>query len=370
MNIIELFSGCGGLGYGFHKYFNITVANDIDKDACLSYKKNFPDTKIIHGDITEDKTKERILKHSKEIVGIIGGVPCVAYSLSGLRDPSDPRGKLFKEYVDIVKQLKPEFIVIENVVGILTMKQDRDDLDEEEIKDINKIIKLEQNINILKQKKKHNKSSFTDNDEKDLKKYIRKYNKIDQEPYRELVMTKIKRAFEELGYNIDYKVHKAVEFGCPQKRERVIIIGMLNHTPSFPKSNTDVVKTVRDAIEDLEDAKEDYEFSHIFTKHSKTTIEKIKKVQQGESLTPKFKEANYRCYYDQPSSTVKENHGGVFLHPVLDRSMTPRELARLQTFPDDFTFIGSKKAILCQIGNAVPCLLAEAIAKHIREVIN
>lgn len=370
-----MFSGCGGLSLGFHNdNFNIVNVNDIDKSACDSYKQNFPNTNVIKGDITEEDIKNKICDTNGKVIDIvIGGPPCVAYSLSGLRDPSDPRGRLFTDYMEVVSRLNPKLILIENVVGILSMEHQKDNLTEEQIKNLEPIIKLEAEIIRLKQKKKHNKSDFDKKDEKALKKNIKKFNECDLSDYREPVMDQITNALVKLNYTVKHKVHKAVEFDCPQKRERVIIMGIrndLNIKPSFPKPSKKPPPTVRDAIEDLEEMEEDKNLSHILTKHSEEFIKKIKNTEQGESVNSKFKEANYRPIYDEQSPTVKENHGAVMVHPILNRSMTPRELARLQTFPDDFIFKGSKKDILCQIGNAVPVNLSKALAEHIQKILN
>ena len=126
---------------------------------------------------------------------------------------------------------------------------------------------------------------------------------------------------------------------------------------------------MREAIDDLKDKKEDYEdLQQIYTSHNDAFIEKIKNTSIGKSVNPKYTEAFFRCNPDEPSNTVKENHGGVFVHYEKNRVMTPRELARLQSFPDDFKFKGTKSNILVQLGNAVPCGLSHAIAKEIKNL--
>lgn len=298
---------------------------------------------------------------------------CTPFSLSGLRNPNDPRGRLFTHYMDVVSRLNPKLILIENVTGILSMDHQKYDLTQEQLDKLKSISKLEESIIKLKQKKKHNNDDFTEDDEKKLKRRIKRFKKYDLSVYREPVIDQIKKALTDMNYKVKYKVHKAIEFDCPQKRERVIIMGIrndLNIEPSFPKPSDNETPTIKDSIEDLEQKEEDKEFSHIFTKHSQDFIAKIEKTQQGESVNSKFKEANYRPVYDTYSPTVKENHGAVMVHPILNRSMTPRELARLQTFPDNFIFKGSKKDILCQIGNAVPVNLAKALAEHIHKILN
>ena len=127
-------------------------------------------------------------------------------------------------------------------------------------------------------------------------------------------------------------------------------------------------KTVREAIDDLKEQPENKKTHHIYTKHSKDFVNKIKNTKVGQGVNKKYSEAFFRCFPDKPSNTVKENHGGVFVHYEKDRVMTPRELARLQSFPNDFIFNGSKSSVLVQLGNAVPCGLSQAIAKEIKKI--
>jgi DNA (cytosine-5)-methyltransferase 1 len=126
--------------------------------------------------------------------------------------------------------------------------------------------------------------------------------------------------------------------------------------------------TIGDAIGDLMGQPENPEFNHIFPKHSAEIAKRIAEVPEGGSLMPKYKEAYKKSPWDQPSCTIKENHGGTNLHPKLPRCMTAREIARLQSFPDDFIFEGPKSKQLTQIGNAVPPLLGKAIGLAIRKM--
>ena len=114
---------------------------------------------------------------------------------------------------------------------------------------------------------------------------------------------------------------------------------------------------------------EDPSINHVFTSHGKEFLEKIKKTPIGKNVFGNYSDAFFRCPPNEPSRTVKENHGGVFIHYSQNRVMTPRELARLQSFPDDYIFKGSKSSILKQIGNAVPVKLAEAIANSVKEMM-
>ena len=379
MNVLELFGGCGGLGWGFEvEKFNIVAYNELKENISQTYKYNFDkDTEIIVGDVTQDGIKKKIYTafNKKKCNIIIGGPPCVAYSMSGHRNSRDPRGKLFNDYLAIVKKLNPEIFVMENVKGILTMYHDKDELTDEEKKLADDYYKLEEEKIKLELKKKTEK-----NDDKlkvikkNLSKLKRKIKKFDTKVFREKVVDKIVRRFNNLGYKVEYRLLNSANYGVPQKRERVIFIGIKNelnreiHFPEITHKKENWI-TVRQAIDDLKDMEENVDFSQIYTKHRKGFIEKVKKTEIGKSVYPKYSESFYRCYPDKPSNTVKENHGGVFIHYEKNRVMTPRELARLQSFPDDFKFKGSKSCILVQLGNAVPCKLSLAIAKGVKKMI-
>jgi DNA (cytosine-5)-methyltransferase 1 len=197
-NVIDLFCGAGGLSKGFEwAGYNIIAANDNYRQACDTYRVNHPHTSLIEGDITKKEIKNALLDaiKGKKIDIIIGGPPCQGFSHAGKRLVDDPRNFLFKEFVEIVKQIKPKVIVLENVEGILTM---------------------------------NNGKSFES----------------------------IKESFRELGYKVEGKKLHAVKYGVPQKRKRVVIIGLLNGDPEkcFPEEIiTDEKKynTVRDAIGNL-----------------------------------------------------------------------------------------------------------------------
>ena len=197
--------------------------------------------------------------------------------------------------------------------------------------------------------------------------------------FRMKVTEIIKNKFNDVGYNVKFKLLKASNFGVPQNRERVIFIGVRNDIGkmiSYPvethnADGSDGKKkhiTVKEAIDDLKDEPENNALHHIYTKHTQSFVDKIKNTNLGEGVCKKYSEAYFRCFPNKPSNTVKENHGGVFVHYEKDRVMTPRELARLQSFPDDFLFNGSKSSVLLQLGNAVPCGLSSAIAKEIKKI--
>ena len=397
MNCFELFAGCGGLGYGFHKEgFNIVACNELDSSIAETYKENFDKTKVIIGDITKNSIKKEIYDSfkDKKCDIILGGPPCVAYSMSGHRNSRDPRGQLFKEYIEVVKKLKPKVFVMENVKGILTILHDKPKLtkDEREIADKYYVLEAEK-INLIAKKKvlssknEEDIEGYTDivntnnNDLKDVNNKLKKMEKY-VHIFRMKVTDIIKNTFDEIGYNVDMKLLNSADYGVPQKRERVIFIGTrkdMKEKVVFPiathnKEGTDGKNkwvSVKDAIDDLKEKKEDVDtLQHIFTVHSSDFVEKIKNTPIGKSVNPKYTEAFYRCNPDEPSNTVKENHGGVFVHYEKNRVMTPRELARLQSFPDDFKFKGKKTKMLVQLGNAVPCGLSQAIAKEIKKIVS
>jgi len=376
VNVLDLFGGCGGMSHGFKQCgFNITCCNEYETQIAKTYKANNIGTHMVVDDITKDTTKNEIYQvfNDKKCDMIIGGPPCVAYSMAGKRDSRDPRGQLFRDYIIIVKSLRPKIIIMENVKGILSIKHDKDNMSTEETIISNKYYDLEKRkIEILNKKKTH---SLSIDEVSSLRNINKEMNgmKDSMKTIRIGVIHKIISELEKLGYLVTYKLLNTADFGVPQKRERVIFVGILksiNKEYSFPKpTHIDKHISVKTAIHDLVEKEENLEFSHIFTNHSPEFLEKIKRTEIGQSLNPRYKEAFHKCHPDRPSNTVKENHGGVFLHYQNPRVMTPRELARLQSFPDDFKFLGTKSNILKQIGNAVPCKFSYVIAKSLKEQI-
>ena len=393
MNCFELFAGCGGLGHGFHKEnFNIVVANELEENIAVTYKHNFPDTNVIVGDVTQKSIKEKIYKafENKDCDIILGGPPCVAYSMSGHRNSRDPRGQLFKDYVEFVKVLKPKVFVMENVKGILTILHDKPNLIPEEKKLADEYYVLEEEKLKLSAEKKHlsvKKKKKTSIPVVRNKRLIKEVNskikkmKNDIPKFRMKVTDIITTTFENMGYNVQMKLLNSANYGVPQKRERVIFVGVINDITEkfeYPLSthNKEGIDgklkwiSVKEAIDDLKDLPEDFEnLQQIYTKHTPKFIQKIENTEIGSSVLKKYSESFYRCYPDRPYNTVKENHGGVFVHYEKNRVMTPRELARLQSFPDDFVFKGTKSSMLIQLGNAVPCGLSNAIAKQVKKLL-
>ncbi len=212
-------------------------------------------------------------------------------------------------------------------------------------------------------------------------------------PLLNIILSKIK----EIKYKVEWKVLNAADYGVPQTRERIIFLGTrhkntLIHFPapthhesspprgledcdSAPFSKKSSIppnswKTAGDVLKKYETWPENVKLSHIFTKHSKKFIQKLHETPIGETVYKNYSDAWRRLDPTKPAKTVKENHGGVFVHYKFDRTCTPRELAALQSFDDAFIFKGTKSSILKQIGNAVPPLLAKAIAQQIKKELD
>ncbi|MHA1847023.1 MAG: DNA cytosine methyltransferase, partial [Promethearchaeota archaeon] len=312
----------------------------------------------------------------------------------------DQRSQLYEEFINVVDHFKPKIFVMENVKGILSMKHVKDGISKREKARFLDISLKIQKYKDLKRYRAQRQLTRKESDE--FVKLKNQYKKLlkQQDSFLKPVIEKIISGFNRIGYNVKYKLLNAVHYGVPQKRERVIFIGsnvfQINDS-FFPipthgdksrvngkedkmrKKNASTMNldedlksfvTVKDAIGDLEDEKENKEWSHEFTKHKEDFVEKLSAVPIGETLYKRYRDAWFRLFPDQPSKTVKENHGGVFIHYKFPRVLTPRELARLQSFPDNFIFKGTKSNVLKQIGNAVPPGLARAIAKSIKIVLN
>ncbi len=314
-NFIDLFSGAGGISVGVRSAgFNKIASVEINNDASNTIRKNFPES--IHFEMPIENLSENKLSNildGKKIDVIFGGPPCQGFSVAGLRNPNDPRNQLFKEYIRIVRHIMPEYVVLENVPGILTMEKGK--------------------------------------------------------VYQEII-----RQFADIGYpNMSVRILEAATFGVPQLRTRAIFIanrlGLGNPYPKeiFNKQN---YKSMKSAIDDLKAVPRFGLPNHEWTQHSEEYEARIAQVPHGGSLYDTFRDAFKRQYPNVPSMTCKENHGGCHIHYELNRVISAREMARLQTFPDDFIFTGSFKKVYWQIGNAVPCLLAKHIALAIKSELN
>jgi DNA (cytosine-5)-methyltransferase 1 len=403
-SVIDLFSGAGGFSLGFRMAgFKEELALEIDKWASDTLRFNYPNLKVIQDDIRKYQASEEIntICSSKPDM-IIGGPPCQGFSIAGpaQKDPKDPRNSLFIDYARWVEVLSPKVFIMENVKGLLS---------------------------------RNNASG-------------------------ERVIEIIKKTFENLGYSVEIWVLNAAEYGVPQVRERIFVVGnrlgiekvgeppkthvLANgvksngnngHNPQLSLFDTkELFKaiTVWDAISDLPELgagegeeEQDYGkdpqtpfqtfirgnqeilYNHVAMSHSARLVERFKHVGWGESsadvpeehrarerngngkLSGKvYDQNNRRLNPHKQSHTIAASFYANFLHPYQHRNLTAREGARIQSFPDWYRFMGKKTVVshrllqregrfeethLCQynqIGNAVPPLLAKAIADHIRKV--
>lgn len=383
--VLDLFSGCGGLSEGFSQAgFDISVSVEIDEKACETQRHNHPETFIIQGDLTQLSPQELAERSGvSEFDLIIGGPPCQGFSAIGTRLGTsksfgefgeDPRNKLYKEFVKYVRHFQPKMFLMENVPGLYTM----------------------------------HKGLVKENIEKDFW-----YDDPDG-------------LF--IGYNVTSDIVRALEFGVPQNRERVIFLGVrkdlektLDHPLPFLAEGN--FFTVQDAIGDLpllgirdgnhavphsikkknkylqllnanaKNLKRDNEFKRGFLFNHKTRFHNerdrelfriLNPFQNLKDIDPElipirlrngFNDFYRKLAFDKPSPTIiahLHKDGLAFIHPDGDqaRSLSVREAARLQSFPDNFVFTGPQTAMFKQIGNAVPPLLAYHLALHMRTALD
>ena len=328
MNIISLFSGCGGLDLGFEKAgFNVVVANEFDKNIWETFKVNHPNTKLIEGDIRNIKEEDL----PDNVDGIIGGPPCQSWSEAGsLKGIDDYRGKLFYEYIRILKNKQPKFFLAENVSGMLADRHSEA---------VNNILQM----------------------------------------------------FKECGYNVSLTLVNAKNYGVAQERKRVFYIGFrsdLNIDFVFPKGSTEDDNkkiTLRDIIWDLKDSAVPALEKN---QHNPDAINNNEYFTG--SYSPIFMSRNRVKNWDEQAFTVQASGRQCQLHPQapkmvkvdkndcrfvkgkehLYRRMTIREIARIQGFPDSFKFIyQNTNDAYKMIGNAVPVNLAYEVACAIKSTL-
>lgn len=391
--ILDLFAGCGGLSYGLELAgFTVAAGNDIAEWAAETHRANHPHSRFFLGSITEPNLRNELIDYARacKVEVVVGGPPCQAYSLAGKRDVDDARGHLFEDYVAVVSAVRPKLFVMENVKGLLSMKHDRTDLSASDREALESLKELEKRQMQLRKQRKQSKNTdrveFSKAEARQLETLSEQLELLRRQTthLRESVPARIISRFKALGYQVDYRVLNAADYGVPQRRERVIFIGTRLDTPivfptpthrdpSQPASLFDEQLlpwvTTKEAIGDLETRGEDVGWNHEFTRHKPDFVKRLARTPVGGSVFKGFSDAWYRQRPDEPSRTVKENHGGVFVHYRHHRVLTPRELARLQSFPDDFRFAGPKSKVLVQIGNAVPPLLGKAIGTALQSML-
>lgn len=366
---ISLFCGAGGCSLGFEQGgYNILFATDCDKAAVETYRTNFPETQCEEAKIEQvdfQALMGRFGLQQGDLDVLIGGPPCQGFSTAGTRFWDDPRNRLLKEYVSALRTIKPKWFVMENVEGLLTAKNGD---------------------------------------------YV----------------TEAVKAFIKLGYSVHLEKVYSQEYGIPQRRKRVLIIGnSIGFTFAMPKPtalvNGSIFRasefTLKDAIGELphaarspqtgplaypREALTEWELSmrsphglkdHYSIPAAGIQLERIKTLGAGQTMkdlpadlqhlsfskranrrvadgTPTEKRGGSpsglkRLIYDEPCLTITSAATREFLHPDFDRTLTLRECARIQTFPDDFAFCGNSSEKIKQIGNAIPPLLARTFAEHI-----
>lgn len=311
LTYVDLFSGAGGISVGAcQSGLRKVLSIDIDPDASKTIQRNFPESQHLEM-LIEEVSAELLNKtlNGNKVNVVFGGPPCEGFSVAGLRNPEDPRNRLFREYIRLVEHIRPDFVVMENVPGILS-------IDNGKVKD------------------------------------------------------EIISRFAEIGYpDMSVRILESAAFGVPQLRTRAIFIANRHQLPNpYPMEflTKHDYHSIESAIDDLKDVRRHGAPNHEWTRHSPNFESLIAQVPPGGSLYKTFRDAFKRQYKGVPSMAVKENHGGCHIHYELNRVLSAREMARLQTFPDDFVFSGRFKRVYWQVGNAVPCLMAYHIALAVR----
>lgn len=349
MNILDLFSGCGGLSYGFVEAgCKVIIGVDNDEIALKTFELNHPGSKGLNIDLLKENFIDDIKKEigNKQIDIIVGGPPCQGFSLTGSRKQSDIRNKLYRAMFISANAFNPKAIVIENVPGI---------------------------------------------------------QKLYGGKFYDLIFEEFKK---NGNYNFESKILYAPDYGVPQIRKRIFFIGIRKDLgkvrfPSQTHSESNYV-TTEEAISDLPSLTNDlgeiiqeysgkpnnhYQkemrknskiiYNHIATQHTeqvKNVISLVpdggnyKNLPEGVGTNRKFNEAWTRYNSKKPSKTIDTGHRNHF-HYKYNRIPTVRENARLQSFPDNFIFLGNKTQQYRQVGNAVPPLLSFCVAKCILEII-
>ncbi|GAB6073603.1 DNA cytosine methyltransferase [Nautilia lithotrophica] len=349
MNVVDLFCGAGGFSFGFELAgLKVKYGIDVWEPALRSFKENHDYSEVLMEDIFEFKGK-RLNEIFSQIDVILGGPPCQAFSTVGKRALDDKRALLVKEYARIIKEVKPQVFVFENVKGF---------------------------------------PSFA----------------------KGILLREILDLFDSLGYELTFGVLNAKDYGVPQNRERFIIIGALDKKIEFPEP-LNFEWSFRDATSDLPEIHAGEKAERYLTEpqndlqryyrrkspevlteheaknHSNKLLEMMKFIPEGKSAhevflnmpeelrpTSGYKNTYKRIKWDEPAPTITRNYcvpsSSNCIHPQYNRALTLREAARIQSFPDDFVFYGSDTDKRIQVGNAVPPLLGKAIAEQILKSFN
>ena len=324
LTVIDLFCGAGGLSKGFEMAgFKILAGLDHDKWSIETFKNNHKYAIAINDDIRKVSGKdieEKILTNNVDV--IIGGPPCQGFSMAGKRDQKDPRNSLFMEFIRLVDYFKPEWVMMENVTGIKSMKTSKG----------------------------------------------------------ELVVDILKKEFRKIGYDVIYGTFNTADYGIPQKRKRVLFIahkdGKKITFPTPTHSNKAQKRVdgselkkwtpVKTILLGENEVPKNYFHSQKMIDGFRRRESKNKEKGRGfgwqilDLEKPSYT-ISARYYKDGSDALVMYSQNKV-------RMLTERECARIQTFPENFEFSGPKREVYRQIGNAVPCLLAKTFAEHIKRM--
>jgi len=324
--IVDLFAGVGGLSMGFDDNGFVTVmANDFDPDAANTFKLNHPHVKFIDGDVAKiDKELIRDTIGDTQIDVMMGGIPCQSFSMAGRRirkgidHSDDPRHFLYKEYFRLLEIMRPKVAIIENVKGILSSHGGE-------------------------------------------------------------IMKEILISFDSHGYKADYKLLDASDYGVPQARQRVVIIANRIGQPNIFPEKHERKMPVGEALRNIPVNAKNHEKRYLSGK----ALERVKLIKPGQNWTHLPIELQTKSIHSgaygridpsKPSRTITTRFDtpsvGYVTHPKEDRTLTVREGARIQTFPDDFVFTGARMQQYKQVGNAVPVKLGYEISKGIKRMLD
>lgn len=336
--IIDLFCGIGGFSYGFEmtKKFETILGVDFWDVALSTFSRNHPKTHIVQGDVTKlENSFFEEYKGKADVV--IAGPPCQGFSMSGKRDVFDVRNSLFHEVIRIVEVVEPKVVVIENVVGLLSM----------------------------------------------------------QTPQGKPVKDEIEKDLKKLGYQVEHKVLLASDYGVPQNRKRVIFIASKLGNINYPAATVKTPVTVGEALSNIPNRGTDYLtpqndyqrmmagrtdiLNHNPINHAPLIVQRMHCVPQGgnwKDIPIELGQGggvhsnNYRrLKWDEPSITIKHVSKSMIIHPIFDRTPTIREVARIQSFDDNFEILGTIYNQHQQLANAVPPLLGKAIATSVYKIL-
>lgn len=318
--VISLFAGCGGssLGYSMAGYREL-LAVEWDQNAVDTFRLNFPDVPVYHGDIaglSVDECLQMTGLQPGELDVLDGSPPCQGFSTAGKRRLDDPRNDLFREYVRLLRGLMPRVFVMENVSGMVKGKM-------------------------------------------------------------KLVFAEIMRELKASGYVVSARLMNAMYFNVPQSRQRIIFVGVREDLRISPMHSVAATqpRILRGTIEDVEhSAQELAESRYPESKLQFRLLTQLKPWEQGSKYDPKGGHFGLkRLDFARSSRTILQNDGSgtscACCHPVEHRRLTIKELKRVASFPDQFQFIGGYKDQWARIGNSVPPLFMRAIAEHIRDNI-